>query len=321
MDLREGRQPMNQRARMITAILLVLLAIQSSAQQDPLFTQYAYNKLAINPAYAGSSGRFSMDLIGRFQWTGIKGAPRTFSFAAHAPLHNQHIGIGLYAYSDELGPSVDYGAMAAFAYRILFPSTTLSFGLQGGFKYMDINWSLLNPKDANDLLLNSDATNRMVPDFDFGIYYYGKRFYGGVSAKHLLQNRIIVSSAAPDDETSFTRLQRNYYFMAGGAIPISGNLEFIPSVLLKYIRNSPVQADINASFMVSNLFTLGAAYRTEQALALLVAINIGNGFSFGYSYDIWFNSLKSYNTNSHEIRLGYEFDLFHKERMLTPRFF
>ena len=186
---------------------------------------------------------------------------------------------------------------------------------------MDINWSLLNPRDANDLLLNGEATNRMVPDFDFGIYYFGKRFYGGVSARHLLQNRIIVSSAAPDDETSFTRLQRNYYFMAGGAIPVSGNLEFIPSVLLKYIRNNPVQADINASFLISNLLTLGAAYRTEQALGLIVAINIGNGFSFGYSYDIWFNSLKSYNTSSHEIRLGYEFDLFHKERMLTPRFF
>jgi len=312
---------MNQRTRTITAILLVFLALHSSAQQDPLFTQYAYNKLAINPAYAGSSGRFSMDLISRFQWTGIKGAPRTFSFAAHTPLHNQHIGIGLYTYSDELGPSVDYGAMAAFAYRILFPSTTLCFGLQGGFKYMDINWSLLNPRDANDLLLNGEATNRMVPDFDFGIYYFGKRFYGGVSARHLLQNRIIVSSAAPDDETSFTRLQRNYYFMAGGAIPVSGNLEFIPSVLLKYIRNNPVQADINASFLISNLLTLGAAYRTEQALGLIVAINIGNGFSFGYSYDIWFNSLKSYNTSSHEIRLGYEFDLFHKERMLTPRFF
>ena len=302
-------------------ILFIFLAIKSSAQQDPLFTQYAYNKLAINPAYAGSGGRFSADLISRFQWVGIKGAPRTFTFDAHTPLRNRHIGLGFYTYRDELGPSVDYGAMAAFSYRILFSATTLCFGIQGGFKYMDINWEILNPKDAGDLVLSSEVNNRMVPDVDFGIYYYGNRFYAGLSVKHLLQNQIVVSSAAPDDKTSFTKLRRNYYLIAGGAIPFSANLEFIPSMLLKYIRNAPIQADLNAMFLINNRFTLGIGYRTKNAVGLLVGINIGGGFSIGYSYDIWFNSLKSYNSGSHEIRLGYEFDLFHKERMLTPRFF
>jgi type IX secretion system PorP/SprF family membrane protein len=302
-------------------LLPACLAFPVRAQQDPLFTQYAYNKLAINPAYAGSGGRFSMDLISRFQWVGIPGAPRTFSFDAHTPLRNPHIGLGFYAYSDQLGPSVDYGAMAAFAYRILFRTTTLCFGIQGGFKYMDIDWGLLNPKDPGDLLLTNQVKNRAVPDADFGVYYYGSRFYVGLSAKHLLQNQIVVSSAAPDDKTSFTKLRRNYYFMAGGAIPISPNLEFIPSVLVKYIKDAPVQADLNASFLISNLLTLGAAYRTEEALGLIAVINIGKGFSVGYSYDIWFNALKSYNSGSHEIRLGYEFDLFGRERMLTPRFF
>ena len=302
-------------------ILFIFPVIESNGQQDPLFTQYAYNKLAINPAYAGSGGRFAMDLISRFQWVGIQGAPRTISFGAHTPLHNPRIGLGFYTYRDELGPSVDYGAMAAFAYRIIFPTTTLCFGVQAGFKYMDINWGILNPKDADDLLLTNEVRNRMVPDVDFGMYYYGSRFYIGLSAKHLLQNQIVVSSAAPDDKTSFTKLRRNYYFMAGGAIPLSGNLEFIPSMLLKYIQNTPLQADLNASFMISNLLTLGVAYRTEKAIGLIMGINIGSGFSIGYSYDIWFNALKSYNKGSHEIRIGYEFDLFNKERMLTPRFF
>jgi type IX secretion system PorP/SprF family membrane protein len=303
------------------AAVAALAVVNAAAQQDPLFTQYAYNKLAINPAYAGSAGRFSMDLISRFQWAGIKGAPRTFSFNAHTPLRNQHIGLGLYTYSDELGPSIDYGAMAAFAYRIPFRSTTLCFGLQGGFKYMDINWNMLDPKEPGDLLLTSQVKNRAVPDFDFGTYYYGSRFYAGLSVKHLLQNQIVVSSAAPDDKTSFTRLRRNYYLIAGGAIPLAANLEFIPSALVKYVSDAPLQADLNASFLIGNLLTLGATYRTEEALGLIAVINIGRGFSFGYSYDIWFNSLKSYNSGSHEIRLGYEFDIFNRERMLTPRYF
>ncbi len=307
--------------RHLCCLLLVALAWSSNAQQDPLFSQYAYNKLAINPAYAGSSGRFSADLISRFQWTGMPGAPRTFAFNAHTPLHNPHIGLGLYTYRDELGPSVDYGALAAFAYRILFPSTTLCFGIQAGFKYMDINWSMLNPKDAGDPLLTGNVTNRMVPDADFGSYYYGKRFYLGLSAKHLFQNQVIVSSTVPGDKTSFTRLQRNYYGIAGGAIPLGNNFELIPSLLVKYIPNTPVQADFNASLQIKNLLTLGVAYRTGNAVICMMAINIGNGFSFGYSYDLWFNSLRSYNQGSHEIRLGYEFDLFHKDRMLTPRYF
>jgi len=305
----------------ITIILLLLLACRSNAQQDPLFTQYIYNKLSFNPGYAGSGENFSLDLLSRFQWTGIQGAPRTLSFTAHTPLRNQHIGLGFYTYRDELGPSVDYGAMAAFSYRIIFPTTKLCFGIQAGFKYMNIDWGLLNPKDPGDMLLSNQVNNRAVPDVDFGIYYYGNRFYIGLSAKHLLQNQIIVSSAAPDDKTSFTKLVRNFYGMAGGAVPFSDNIIFMPSVLLKYVQNVPLQADINTCFLIYKILTLGASYRTANALGLLIEVNIAKGLSIGYSYDIWFNSLKAYNTGSHEIRIGYEFDLFNKNRMLTPRYF
>jgi len=290
-------------------------------QQDPLFTQYAYNKLAFNPGYAGSNERLSVDLITRIQWVGVKGAPRTISFNAHTPLKNNHIGIGLNAYRDELGPSVDYGAMASFAYRLLFRSTTLCFGIQAGFRYMDINWGLLNPKDQGDVALDGSVTNKAVPDIDFGIYYYGKRFYAGLSAKHLLQNQILISSTAPEDEMSFTKLQRNLYAMTGGVIPVTKSIDFIPSVLVKYLKDTPLQADFNINFLFNNVLSLGAAYRTEEALALMIQVHLGKGYSMGYSYDLWFNALKSQNSGSHEIRLGYEFDLFRRDRMLTPRYF
>jgi type IX secretion system PorP/SprF family membrane protein len=300
---------------------LLFVTVVSYAQQDPLFTQYIYNKLAFNPGYAGSGGQFSMDLLSRFQWTGIQGAPRTISFTAHTPLRNQHIGLGFYTYRDELGPSVDYGAMAAFSYRIIFPTTKLCFGIQAGFKYMDINWGILNPKDPGDLLLSNQVTNRAVPDVDFGIYYYGSRFYVGLSAKHLLQNQIVVSSTAPDDKTSYTTLLRNFYGMAGGAVPLSDNLVFMPSVLIKYIQNAPLQADFNTCFLFNKILTLGASYRTGNAIGLIIEVTVAKGLSIGYSYDIWFNTLKNYNAGSHEIRIGYEFDLFNRNRMLTPRYF
>ena len=305
----------------IPGILFLMMALPAFTQQDALFTQYMYNKLEINPAYAGSHEIFATDLISRFQWVGIKGAPRTFTFSGHTPLRNPHIGLGIYAYQDEIGPSVDYNIMGSFAYRIIFPYSRLCFGISGGIKYYDIDWGALNPKDAGDVELISQVRSKVVPDADFGIYYYGKWFYTGASSKHLLQNQMLVSSAPPDDKSSFTRLLLNFYGIAGFSIPLGNNFVFLPSGLIKYVKNAPVQADITASFLMSNILTIGASYRTANALGMIVEVNLGKGFAIGYSYDIWFNALKAYNQGSHEIRLGYEFDLFGRERMLTPRYF
>jgi type IX secretion system PorP/SprF family membrane protein len=305
---------------MIIALLFVGSA--TFAQQDVLFTHYMYNKLAFNPAYAGSQDVLAIDLLARIQWVGIQGAPRSISFTGHSPLRNPHIGLGLDAYRDELGPYVDYGVMGSFAYRVIFPTTKLCFGVAAGIKYADIDWSSLDPKDENDFELNNQVKNKVVPDVDFGIYYYGSQFYVGVSAKHLLQNQILVASSSPTTgDNSYSKLMRHYYGMAGGAIPLSDNIVFMPSVLCKYVQNAPFQADLNASFMFHNVLTLGASYRTEAALGLLVEVNITKNIAFGYSYDIWFNSLQKYNKGSHEIRLGFGFDLFDRNRMLTPRYF
>ncbi len=305
----------------LTGLLLFTL-IRLSAQQDPLFTQYMFNKMAFNPAYAGSGGAFTTDLIARFQWTGMEGAPRTLSFSAQTPLRNPHLGLGLFVYRDELGPTVDYGAMGAFAYRILFPNSTLCFGIQAGIKKMDVDRGMLDAKDPGDPEIVSHVTNRVVPDVDFGIYYYGRYYYySGFSVKHLLQNQMLTTSTTPDGESGFTRLMRSWYAMAGGVIPLGDNLVLLPSALGKYVYGAPFQADLNLSIRFMKLVTAGITYRTRSALGLMVGITIAKGISIGYSYDIWFNSLKSYNSGSHEIRIGYDIDLFDRERILTPRFF
>ena len=304
------------------ALALFLISAITYGQQDPLFTHYMYNKLAINPAYAGSHEVFSLEAITRFQWVGMTGGPRTISFTAHTPLRNPHIGLGLYAYRDQLGPTVDYGVMGNFTYRVIFDNSKLCFGVNAGFKYYNIQWDMLEPKDPGDVALVSQVTNKAVPDIDFGIYYYAPRFYVGVSSKHLLENQMSVSSApSPDTKSSFSKLKRHFYGIAGGAIPFSEHFVFMPSMLVKYVEGSPFQVDINASCLIREVLTLGASFRTNAAVAFLVEVNITQSLSIGYSYDIWFNTLQGYNKGSHEIRIGYDFDLFGKSRMLTPRYF
>lgn len=313
---------MHKAMKKILIIALFLISAVAFGQQDPLYTQYMYNKLAINPGYAGSHELFSLEALTRLQWVGFTGGPRTISFTAHTPLRNPHIGLGFYAYRDQLGPTVDYGVMGNFTYRIIFKKSKLCFGINAGIKYYDIDWGALDAKDQGDIALINQIKNKVVPDIDFGIYYYSPHFYVGLSSKHLLQNQMSVSSApAPDTKSSFSKLKRHFYFIAGGAVPFSENVVFMPSLLMKAVEGAPFQIDINASFLLRKVLTLGASYRSNAAVAFLVGVNITKSLSIGYSYDIWFNALQSYNFGSHEIRIGFDFDLFNNSRMLTPRYF
>ena len=304
------------------AIAMFLISAVTYSQQDPLYTQYMYNKLAINPAYAGSHEVLSVEALTRIQWVGITGAPSTTSLTASTPLRNTRIALGLYTYVDKLGPTTDYGVMGNFTYRIIFDNSKLCFGVNAGFKYYNIDFASLKAKDPGDIELINQVTNKAVPDVDFGIYYYTPRYYVGLSSKHLIQNQMSVSSTPlPDTDVSFSRLKRHFYGIAGAAIPLSDNLVLMPSLLMKLVEGAPFQTDINASILIREIFTIGASYRTNAAIAFLVEVNITKNLSIGYSYDIWFNALQGYNKGSHEIRIGYDVNLFDNSRMLTPRYF
>jgi len=304
----------------LLTVLLILTAGHLFAQQDPLFSQYMFNKLAINPGYAGSREALSADIINRWQWVGIDGAPTTLSASLHSPLKNPHLGVGITVYHDKLGPTIYQGALASFAYKILFPNGKLSFGLQAGVKHSDIDWNDpdLDPNSQGDPLLSSQITNKVVPDANFGVYYYSDNYYVGVSSTQLLQNQVAVVEV--DGKSEFTKLLRHFYGMAGIAFPVSDNVVFRPSVLIKYVQHAPPQLDLNASFLFSNTFWLGASYRTEKVISLMTEFKITKSLRLGYSYDIWFNELRAYNKGSHELRIG--FDLENKQnRMRTPRYF
>lgn len=304
-------------------VFLLAFGYNAVAQQDILLTQYMYNKLAINPAYAGSQDIFSMDMIGRLQWVGVDGAPKTISLTAHTPLRNRHVALGLNVYRDQLGPYSDYTATGIFAYRIIFRTTKLCFGISGGVKYAGIDWSALNPKEKSDFDLSNTPTSKAVPDIDAGIYYYGPQFYVGVSSRHLIQSQMFNTNNLELNSQSYnyTKLLRHFFGMAGGAFPLTTNLMIMPSVLVKYVQNAPIQADMNINFLFDEILTLGVSYRTENAIAMILGINITRNLSIGYSYDIWLNSLRTFDKGSHEIRLGLGFDIFSHDRMLTPRYF
>lgn len=298
--------------------LMILMATSLFAQQDALFSQYMFNKLAVNPGYAGSRELLTADILYRYQWVNIEGAPKTISASMHSPLSNPHLALGFNMYNDRTGPLSYTGAMATFAYRIIFPNSKLSFGLQAGIKNNGIVWNDINSYDETDAFLISQVKKKVVPDANFGVYYYSNKFFAGISSRQLLQNQTIAVEDSAGN-TQFTKLLTHFYGMSGVAIPMGENVVFRPSVLAKFVKNAPPQIDINASFLFANTLWLGASYRTEKAIALIAEVNIAQNFRIGYSYDMWLNELKAYNKGSHEIRLSFDFNV--KRRMLTPRYF
>ena len=92
--------------------------VASFAQQDAQFTQYMYNTINVNPAYAGSRGALSMFALHRTQWVGLDGAPVTNTVSVNTPLNNSNLGLGVSLVNDKIGPTTENSISADLSYTI-----------------------------------------------------------------------------------------------------------------------------------------------------------------------------------------------------------
>lgn len=303
--------------RLAILSIFCLMCFCTMAQQDPLFSQYTFNKLLVNPGYAGSRDGLSITMVNRAQWTGIEGAPNTLTLSAHAAGKKNKVGLGLYVNRDVLGPTVNNSIMGTYSYKILMDNSFFAFGLQAGVNYFDYDYSQMNLRDE-DYMFDPEYIKKVTPDVNFGIYYQTPKFFAGLSSKHLLENDYGIVSEG--NKSSFTRLSRHFYFMTGMVYKLAENIRFRPSTLVKFVSGSPLQIDINGSFLFKNAFLVGASFRTEKALAIQTELALSAAIRLGYSYDVYFNKLQLHNFGSHEIRLAFDINIF-EPRMTTPRYF
>ena len=291
------------------------------SQQQAMFTQYMFNGLAINPAYAGSHQTLEFTALAREQWTGLEGAPSTQTFTAHSPLNNRSIGLGLSVIHDRIGITSQFGAYGAYSYRIQFHNKgVLSMGLQAGFtQYQEdltqLQGSIRNPNDPN---FSQDEVSKFMPNFGAGLYYYTKRYYLGLSSPHLIQNKLDDIESAADSEA---KQKRHYFFTTGYVFDLSRSVKFKPNLLLKVVEGAPMEADINMNFLFQELLWVGVSYRSFDSFDAIIQLNVTEQFSVGYAYDFATTTdLKRLHTGSHELMLNYRLKP-PRRRMLTPRYF
>ena len=303
-------------------LALILGGVAVNAQQTPMYTHYMYNTLVVNPAYAGSRDALTVTALHRSQWVGFDGAPVTQTITMHAPLPNQHIGLGLSVMHDKIGPDNNMSIVADFAYRIqLSQKSKLAFGLSGGVNVYESKLNTLQLDVQNDPAFMNNINNHVAPGFGFGAYYSRERFYLGVSTPDLLQNNILESNQI-NGTTIIGQEQRHYFLIAGSMIKIADNLAFKPTTLVKVTEGAPIQADFTGSFIIAKRLLIGAMVRTGDAFGGLVGVDLLEQLHVGYSYDWSFGLQTSkYNGGSHEIILRYDFLCIGKKQIHSPRYF
>lgn len=304
----------NSPSKYIMLIIIVLGGKMLQAQQQPQYTQYMYNTTVINPAYSGTNGRLEASLLHRSQWGGIEGAPTTQSLAINGKV-GERVGLGLNAMNDKVGPSNEVAVNGVFSYHLITgQNTRLSLGINVGFDVINIDWSKGRYYDNQDVVFNENI-NEVRPLFGAGAFYYGEKWYVGVSAPNLLQN----NSYDPQEEVMFQRMI-HYYFTGGYVFDLSHQLKFKPAILATVVRGAPISFDISANFLIIEKFTLGAAYRINDAFSALFGIQLGRNFFVGYAYDHSVTDIRKYNDGSHEIILKYFLPTIN-EKVRSPRFF
>jgi type IX secretion system PorP/SprF family membrane protein len=296
---------MNTPLRSLLPAVVMCFVTVSVAQQLPQITQYTSHDLLYNPAVAGSRPLFEMRSAHRNQWVGIQDAPRTFLLGVTTPL-GRNMGLGGMLYTDHVGPTRRTGAQATYAYHLKLTSRVrLGFGLSFGLQQFLIDGAKITFHDGWDPLMDGQLRGRTVADATFGVLFYHDDWWVGASAPHLLRNRIWFYDEA---ENSMSRLAGHYFAMGGYRFHLSDDLRLEPSFLLKYVAPVPAKLDMTATIRYKEQVWLGATYRTNDAICLMVGYWLRRTFQFGYSYDVVTTNLNRYSSGTHEVMLGITFD-------------
>ena len=283
--------------------LLLSISLFSFAQQDPQVSHYMYNQMATNPGYAGSTGSICGTLLGRQQWVGFEGAPKTNVLSVDGPVKLLHGGLGLTVATDKQAFENNFFGKLAYAFRMpLGDEGNLGIGLEAGMYNKSINGNWKSTTDFNtDPAIPIGKNGATTFDLGLGVHYHTPKFYVGLSSSHLNQGKI------KKDKLDF-EVARHYYVTAGYNYEINQEFTLRPSVLVKSVSSS-TQLDVNVNVLYNNLIWAGVSYRLSDAIVPMVgfqkAFNAKSAFKIGYAYDVTTSRIKGYSSGSHELMLGF----------------
>jgi len=283
----------------------------AQAQQDPIYSQYMMNGMVINPAYMSMDDAVNLTLVGRNQWVGVDGAPKTASLSFYTPFKATNTSLGFSAMNEKITVQSRTGFNFHVSQKInLNENLRLSLGIKLGMSQFKENNSQLTTTDP----VFAENASYMKSEVGFGMMFYSDKFFVGLSSPTF-------QSFDMGNKVNKIVYKSHYYLQAGYLMDAGDNVKIKPNILVRKVSGSGLGIDFNTSLLIKELVWLGVSYRSEKTITGLVQVRITPNFSFGYSYDTPMSSnLKGAQSVSHEIMLNYRFN-WSKEQELSTRYF
>lgn len=298
----------------IILLIIILFTTLVKAQQDAQYTQYMYNMSVINPAYAGSVGTLSINMLGRSQWVGIPGAPRTLTLSINSPV-GKNVGLGLSVIADEIGPLQEQNVFGDFSYTLkVGEKANLALGLKAGFTFLNFNNLNYNSTEPTS---NNQNPNKVSPNFGMGTFYYTDKFYAGMSIPNLLQTSYFKKNK---EEEKGAKKNRHFFLTSGYIFELSRNVKLKPSIMAKIVQGAPVSIDFSGNVLVFNMLEFGLSHRLKESISALINVRTSRSLRIGYAYDHTLTGLGEFSSGSHEVFVLFNFD-FEKSKIRSPRYF
>ena len=308
-------KPFRSKVHLLVCFCLFVASNSLKAQQEPMYSQYMFNLLHINPAYAGNRTVDNVTLMYRNQWLGVDGAPVTGTLSWDRRKEESNIGYGLQIYNDRLGVEKTTGVQAFYSYRIPFNRSFLSFGLSAGALSYHAAYSQVTTNQTGDPLFQEDVS-AILPTVGIGFLYATDNWYAALSVPALLKTKVT------SNNNQVTTGANNHYFLTTGYLfKVSESFKLKPSVMLKAVKGAPFEYDFNLNGWIQDIVGIGASYRTGDAFIGMFELQMTPNIRIGYAYDYLISNLKNYSKGTHELMLRYEFLPAKSKRILSPRYY
>ena len=313
-------------SHLIFAMALLISFLPGEGQYDAMFTQYMFNEVFINPAYAGSKEAMSATLMHRQQWVNFAGRPITTSFSLHGPLQGNKMGAGINILNEKIGVLNRNLIYGNYAYRIkVNDESTFAMGLMAGIENQSNKFGTVKvSNDASapaDPQFSNNTPNVVAPNFGAGLYYNTKKLYAGVSIPRMVDNEVKFNPAGATVKTTRLAAEKfTYYITAGYLFTLNDEFKLKANTMIKAVRNAPAQIDLGANLLIRDMLWAGLSYRSKSSLSLLLGMQVNKQFLVCYSYDYGVNMIQRYSQGSHEIVINYLFS-FNSKNIITPRYF
>lgn len=316
-----------KKAAIVKSIVIALILINAmtgvvKAQYDAMFTQYMFNEMFINPAYAGYKNALSVTALHRQQWIGVEGRPITTTISVHTPIFKNTMGVGLSFLTEKLGVSTRNLLYLSYAYRVKVSNKgVLNFGLMGGIHLQSERLTDIALTDLGDPDFSGNIKNLITPNFGFGMLYFDDKFYAGLSIPRLIDDEAKMTANGFTTKDLAVRIKKfHYYLTMGRVFNISENFKLKPQLLVKAVINSPLEFDANINALILEKLWLGVSYRSGSDMSLIAGVQILPQFLLSYSYDYSISKMRTFTSGSHELAINYLFG-FKGKKIVNLRYF